>query len=95
MTVEITEVVLNQGVVSVSAVDCSEEHLQRMERQRDDGMERVVEFVFDTHKASHYHYLYKWLKRQKAAKAAKTWGEALFSVMGTVTSINSKYRVWD
>ena len=37
MTIEITSVKLSHGVVTITAIDCSEEHLQYMERCRDDG----------------------------------------------------------
>lgn len=32
MTIEITSVKLSHGVVTITAIDCSEEHLQYMER---------------------------------------------------------------
>lgn len=95
MTVEITSVDLNKGVVSITAIDCSEENLQKMERQRDDGFERELNFMFDTHEKNDYLYLRKWLKSQKTAAQAKTWGDALHSILGIVTSINGKYGVWD
>ena len=47
MTIEITSVKLSHGVVTIKAIDCSEEHLQYMERCRDDGFEKQLEFVFD------------------------------------------------
>lgn len=92
MTVEITSVALDKGMVTITAVDCSEENLQRLERMRDDGFEKELEFFFDTHDEKEYRYLFQWLKRQKAARQAETWGEALRSVCGTITSINGKYR---
>lgn len=95
MTVEITDVDVEQGVVSITAVDCSEENLQRLERLRDDGQEVEVKFMFDTHERYDYMYLLRWLRNQKITKSAKTWGEALRSVCGTVTSISNKYRVWE
>ena len=48
MTIEITSAKLSHGVVTITAIDCSEEHLQYMERYRDDGFEKQLEFVFDT-----------------------------------------------
>ena len=94
MTVEITSVDLDQGVVKITAADCSEEHLQKLERTRDDGFVEEMEFLFDTHKEKEYRYLFRWLKRQKAAGQARTWGEALRSVCGTVTTISGAYRAW-
>lgn len=93
MTVEITSVTLDQGMVMFSAVDCSEEHLQKLERTRDDGFVEEMEFLFDTHVEKDYRYLFRWLKRQKAARQAETWGDALRSVCGTITTISGAYRV--
>lgn len=95
MTVEITSVSLSHGVVSITAVDCSEEHLQYLERRRDDGAEKTLEFVIDTTSRRDYIYFHHWMKQQKATREATTWGEALQALYGTVTSINAKYRVWD
>ena len=39
MTIEITSVKISHGVVTITAIDCSEEHLQYMERCRDEGTE--------------------------------------------------------
>ena len=72
-----------------------EEHLQYMERCRDDGFEKQLEFVFDTTSRQQFPYFRKWMKEQKAAKQAITWGDALSAIIGTVTTINGKYRVWD
>lgn len=95
MTVEIQSVGLKNGIVTISAVDCSEEHLQYLERNRDDGVEKEIQFSFDTRCHSHYLALRSWLKHQKAAGQSDTWGEALASVVGIVTTINGKYRVWE
>lgn len=95
MTVELTSVALDKGMVMFTAVDCSEENLQRMERMRDDGFEKELEFLFDTHKRNEYLYLRRWLKRQKATRQAETWGDALRSVCGTITTISRAYRVWE
>ena len=95
MTIEITSVKLSHGVFTIKAIDCSEEHLQYMERCRDDGFEKQLEFVFDTTSRQQFPYFRKWMKEQKAAKQAITWGDALSAIIGTVTTINGKYRVWD
>lgn len=95
MYVEITAVSIVSGNVIIEAIDVSEENLQRIERTRDDGFERELKFVFDTHKRQDFLYLRGWLKRQKATRGCVTWGEALNAVYGTVASISKKYRVWD
>ena len=95
MMIEITSVSLNQGVVNIFAIDVSEENLQRLERTRDDGFEQEVEFVFDTHQKEHFLYLNRWLRKQKATKGCSTWGEALHSILGTITTISAKYRNWE
>ena len=93
MDVEIISYAVKDGIVSISAIDISDYNLQRLERLRDD-QERELEFVFDTSKKEEFPYLHKWLKRQKVTKEAKTWGEALRSVVGIFTTINGKYRNW-
>lgn len=95
MTIEIISVNMKQGIVTISAVDVSEERLQKLERMRDDGFERELEFIIDTHEKEAYRYLYSWLKRQKATKDCTTWGQALNAVCGTITTISKKYRSWD
>lgn len=95
MTVEILFTVIENGYVSITVIDCSEEHLQRMERICDDGVEKEIEFLFDSHHKNDFLYLQKWLKSQRAAAHATTWGEALRAVHGTVTEISNRYRVWE
>ena len=96
MIIEITSATIAQhGVVNITALDVSEENLQRMMRNRDDGFERELEYQIDTKDAKAFQYLYRWLKRQKATKASTTFGEALQAVVGTHTQISGKYRVWD
>ena len=95
MLVEIISTQLKNGIVKISAVDCSEENLQRLERIRDDGNEKKVEFLFDTHNKKSCQDFYRWMKEQKAASQAVTWGEALRSTIGTVTTISGRYRVWE
>ena len=77
---------LSHGVVTITVIDCSEEHLQYMERYRDDGFEKQLEFVFDTTSRQQFPYFRKWMKEQKAAKQAITWGDALSAIIGTVTT---------
>jgi len=91
MTIEIISVSVSQGVVTIQAIDCSDENLQRMQRTRDDGFEKEISFIFDTRRKSDYEYLRKWLHQQKATKGAKTWGDALHSIYGTVTTISGKF----
>lgn len=95
MTVEIISGSIHNGIIRISAVDVSEEHLQRIERTRDDGTEREIEFAFDTHDPGAYKYIRKWLKSQKSTHNAKTWGEAVQAVIGTITDLNMKFRSWD
>lgn len=95
MTVEIVEVELSNRVVTIRAVDCSEERLQHIKRMRDDGFETIAVFVYDTTQFDAFRDLRYWLMRQKATRGSKTYGEALRSILGTVTTISSKYRVYD
>ena len=91
MTIEITEVTLKDRIIRIHAVDVSEEHLQRMERMRDDTFQRELEFAFDTRNTKEFQYIRTWLKRQKATRGAETWGDAMSAVIGTITSISGKY----
>lgn len=95
MEIEITGISIHKGVVTITANDVSDINLQRIERTRDDGSENSVDFIFDTKDEKTYIYLRKWLKRQKVTQGCKTWGEALHSVLGTITDISQKYRSWD
>lgn len=92
MMIEVTSTMIEKGVVAIYAVDCSEENLQRMERIRDDPFEKELTFKFDTRNDTvSFEYLRKWLHRQKATKGCATYGEALKSIYGTVTTISGKY----
>lgn len=95
MTVEITSFSINSGIVTISGIDCSEENLQRIMRNRDDGAEQEVEFLFDTTQYKDLKNLVYWMHRQKATNGCHTWGEALNALRGTVTDISSKYRNWE
>ena len=95
MTVEIVTATLTKGIVTLTAIDCSEENLRRMERWRDNKEEKMMEFVFDTTIRKDYLHFRKWMKQQKVTREAKTWGEALNAISGIITDINGKYRVWD
>lgn len=94
MTIEITSAYLQEGIAYIEAVDCSEENLQRIERTRDYDNPRELSFEIDTHNPKDFHYLRNWLKRQKATKGAATYREAFQSILGTVTTIHSRYRAW-
>ena len=97
MTVEITSVSIEDRIVTINAIDVTEENLQRMERIRDDGDERELTFMFDLRQYYPNIYLNKFLHRQKAVREAKPklLIEALNATVGTVTSINGKYRDWE
>ena len=98
MTVEITSYTVVNGIAKIYAIDCSEERLQMIERNRyDDGDVRELTFIFDpSNDKKAFDYLYFWLKKQKATRLAKTIGEALTATIGTVTSISGRYleRYW-
>ncbi len=95
MLVEIVSAMIRERVVYITAIDVSEEHLQRIERSRDDVPDKDIDFVFDTKDFYQQKYIYKWLKRQKVTENASTWGEALRNTQGTIVTISSKYRVFD
>lgn len=102
MTIEITSTNITDRVVNISGIDVSDENLQRLERTRDDGFEREVDFSFDLREKDPNIYLNKFLHRQKAVKKILptngetiTLKEALNATVGTITTINGKYREYD
>ena len=92
MDVEILDVQIKEGIVTRECNDVSEENLRRLERLRDDAVEEPITFEFDTHISKVQKDLHNWLHSQKATKGSATWGEALRSVIGTVTVIPRRYR---
>lgn len=46
MTIEIEEVTVKDGIVRITALNCSEENLQKLERLRDDCYQKELQFVF-------------------------------------------------
>ena len=95
MTIEVVSISITNKIVTITALDVSEEHLQWIERSRNDGFEKEVEYSFDTKDPVQRKYLYYFLKNQKAARNSETWGEAIRSIVGTISqSPVSKYRVW-
>lgn len=91
MTVEVTGYAFIEGELHLYATDVDERHLQELERNRyDEGSERELEFVFTKESLN---YLYGWLKRQKAVKAAapKTIGDAVRATLGSITTLSGKY----
>ena len=95
MMIEITSVTLRNKIVTIDAVDVSDENLMHMERVRDDGFEKEVCFKFDTTQQPDLKYLNSFLHRQKATRNCSTWGQALQAIVGTHTMISGKYRVWE
>lgn len=97
MLVEILSVSLRNGIVEISALDVSEENLSRMERVRDDMDNPEITFLLDTREGKALTYLRNWLNSQKAVRRNEchTWGQALQSVVGTITIISGKYRSWE
>lgn len=97
MTVEITDVAIDEEkVVTIDAIDVSEEHMQRLERIRDDGgFERELQFCFDTKEQQASKYLSFFLHHQLATVGCETYGEALRAVIGTRTDLSGKYLVWE
>lgn len=95
MLIEITSTRIRAGIIEICGIDVSEENLQRMERSRDDGFEKEVEFLLDTRDPKTYSYIYRWMKAQKAAQGKETWGSAAQAVVGTITDISGKYRNWE
>ena len=74
MTIEIEEVTVKDGIVRITALNCSEENLQKLERLRDDCYQKELQFVFDTrNNKSDCIYLTYWLHHQKVTAGCKTY----------------------
>ena len=97
MTIEITHTSINNHIVTILANDVSEEHFQRMQRTRDYFDIRELEFTFDLDNPIEYHYLRRFLKRQKAVISARPryLHEALRATVGTVTDLSGAFVNWD
>ena len=97
MTVEITSATINNRIVTIEAIDVSEENLQWIERIRDDCYEREVSFTFDLTQKAPNSYLYRFLHRQKRVVEAKPTylADALSAIVGTIVTINGKYLDYD
>ena len=99
MTIEVMDIRITDrqnGTVRMTARDVSEEHLQYLERYRDDGFESEIEYEWVTADTRQMMALRRWLKNQKATQTAKTYGEALQAVIGIMTqSPSGRYRVWE
>lgn len=98
MTVEITGAYIQEGIVTIECIDCSEDNLDRLMRTRmDDGNEKSLSIVIDTREKKAFSSLRKWMLMQQCTTGKKTWGEALASLLGTITDTDGigKYRVWD
>lgn len=99
MTIEIISAsIISKHAIQITAINCSEEHFERMQRLRDDGVEQEIQYYFDsTAEPKAFYVLRKWLQKQKATAKAETWGEALQAVVGTITESYGigKYRVME
>ncbi|MGO5337909.1 hypothetical protein ACTQZS_14110 [Bilifractor sp. LCP19S3_H10] len=97
MTIEITSAtIISRYRIEITAIDCSEENLQKMERLREDNFEKEIYYVFD--KTANPKALYaarNWLQKQSATAKAGSWADALNSIVGIVTDSYGigKYRV--
>ena len=99
MTIEIIDIRITDrenGTVQCVCKDVSEERLQFFERYRDDVFEEEITFEWNTKQSKDFYALRRWLKQQKATNMAKTFGEAMEKVIGTICeSPSNKYRVWE
>ena len=99
MTIEVLDMRIidkKSGLVRLIARDVSEEHLQYLERYRDDGFEEDLTYEWFTQDQKQFNAMKRWLKMQKATNTAKTFGEAMRAVEGIITqSPAGKYRVWE
>lgn len=87
--------------IEILAEDTSQMRLDRlMENRVDREQELTFSIPLDSKKG--YYYFLHWINDQRAfrdaqAKSPKrlSWGEALYSIIGTDTMISSKYMVYE
>jgi len=94
MQIEITGTSLANRIITIEGHSTDELNLIHLERGREDRIQTLV-FQFDTTDEKQCKYIVKWLGRQKATKEANTYGEAVKAVLGTITDISQKYRVYE
>lgn len=99
MTIEIISAsIISRHAIQITAINCSEENFERMERLRDDSYEQEIQYYFDSiSNPKAFYVLRKWLQKQKTTAKAETWGEALQAVVGTITDSYGigKFRVME
>ena len=99
MTIEITDIrVVDRGLgtVRLTAINVSEENLQRFERYRDDGIEQEICFEWNTKDSRQFYALRRWLKSQKALQDCKTYKDVFSEIVGLIVESPSyKYRVYE
>ena len=94
MTITIDNAYLKGGDLILEVTDSSEEQLQFLERGQLDRA-RTITIFFVNQEYKNREYCVKWLHRQKACKDAKTYGEAIASLIGTVTqSPSRRFTSW-
>lgn len=98
MTIEITSTWIKDGIVEIEAIDCSEQNLDYLMRNKtDSGYETEVKFLIDTKDKKAFTNLRRWMLKQDCVAGKKTWGDALASLLGKVTDSSGigQYRVWE
>ena len=96
MEVEIKKAYIEpqEKLLVIEGVDCSSWNLMNMERNRvDDGQEKEVRFQFNTRNIYGLRDARRFLMDQKITRGAKTYGEALDRIVGTICDIPIRYRV--
>lgn len=105
LDVEIISASLNtkDKCIEILAIDTGERRLEALERNMAVEEEPdELEFVISLENPRSFKYACRWLSEQKAVREADrkspvriSWGDALYSVIGTRTTLSSKYRIYN
>ena len=93
MTIDVRSAFISAGVVYIEAVDCSQEHYEFVSRNRyDDGQERILTWAFDTTDRRAFWSIRSYLRAQSVTRGAKTWEDAVSSLVGHVLGTSPSWR---
>ena len=93
MTVEVLSAqILNKYTVTYTVCDVSDEHLQYLERNRQDDSPYEFEITYTG--TNQLYYLKKFLKElnAKSTDKASTWGQAIQLPVGKILTLNNYRR---
>lgn len=88
--------------INITAIDVGEQRLEALERNRAAEEPQEMQFSISLESKRSYYYALHLLNDSLAVKKAAaelktriTWRQALRAITGSVTTLSSRYRVWD